>query len=108
MASIFDNAFRKAGRTLNNIYGEPVELRVGQVTHPIRISIKRGASGQENMAGAIGVNIDVSWLKSDWPAGVFPKDGAFYVSGTNETLTPRELVDDDGVFVTYRCLGGSR
>lgn len=108
MPSIFDSAFRKAGRTLNGIFGEPTEFRVGQVVHPISCSITRGIAGQENMAGAIGVTITVSWMKSDWPAGVTPKDGVFYVAETGEHLSPRELIDDDGVFVTYNCIGGSR
>ena len=102
--SQFDDAFSSAVAVLSDAFSdqavfEPLSSPGSAI--PVSVVVNRDVHSMESMAGAVGAAIELSWRIGSLDS---PKDGIFTLTKTGERFKARELVGDDGFWITYRVI----
>lgn len=97
--SAFDDAFSVASSAFQETYGEEATFTApGAEPVPISVVVDRNVHSMDNMSGAVSVSIELSWRIGSISN---PKNGVFTITKTGEKFRPKELVSNDGCWITY-------
>ena len=100
--SDFDDAFSIASSVFQDAFGDEAFFSApGADPVPLSVVVVRDVHSMDNMSGAVSVDVELSWRVG---AVSNPKDGEFTITKTGERFRLKELVGNDGCWITYRTM----